>query len=118
MLDKRHSKRVASPNAAISLRSLDPQVWFRFPSGAEYAVRDLSLVGVGVYSAERLPDNMPVSIDLRIGRASSTIRVFGRIVWTAMADNQYCSGISFSWWKDDADKKAVNSFVEQLASKN
>ncbi|MFH2136916.1 MAG: PilZ domain-containing protein [Candidatus Omnitrophota bacterium] len=116
--DKRQCKRRRTKYASISLRSLDPQAWFKFWGGAECFLRDLSLLGVGVYSQEKLPIGTRLSIDLRLGKQASSIRVFGRITWTEKEDDQYRSGVSFSWWRDDQDKKIVSSFVERLGLVN
>ncbi|MCG2711944.1 MAG: PilZ domain-containing protein [Candidatus Omnitrophica bacterium] len=117
--DKRQSRRRAAHNVFVSLRPLDPQVWFRFWNGAEsFTARDISLVGVGVYSREKIPEGTPLSIDLRLGRQTSSIRIFGRVEWVVKEDGQYRAGVSFSWWKDDQDKKMVDAYMQRFVLLN
>jgi len=114
--DRRKSKRRVARNTFISLRPLDPQVWFRFWSGTECSMRDISLVGAGVTSREKLPVGTPLSIDLRLGKNTSSIRIFGKVAWISREDgDNYRAGISFSWWKDDQEKKSLDEFLERLA---
>lgn len=102
----------------MSLRPLDPQVWFRYWNGTEYTMRDMSMVGIGVCSKEKLPMGTPLSVDLRLGKSTISIRIFGKVEWIIPEDDQYRVGVSFSWWKEDQDKKTAGSFLEKLASVN
>jgi len=116
--EKRRSRRKQVRNMAISLRPLDPQVWFRFWSGTECTLRDISLVGVGVYARDNIPVGTLLSINLRLGKRASTIRVFGKIAWSCEESGRYRTGISFSWWKDDQDKIHLSNFLEKLMNTN
>ena len=116
--ERRYSKRKASKNISVSLRSLDPKVWFPYWNGIEYTMRDMSMVGIGVYSKEKLPIGTPLSVDLRLSQTSATIRIFGRIQWVEKEQDCFRSGVSFTWWKDDQDKKIAGSFLERLVSVN
>lgn len=118
--EKRRSKRVSPEDYSISIRPLDPLEWFKFWEGIRCVIRDVSLHGAGIYSADRFNVGMPLSINLRKKNEekneNANIRIFGKIVWSAKdAEDRYRSGLSFSWWKDDADKKIVNEFIEELA---
>jgi len=116
--EKRQCKRVVSDEAYIDMRSLDPQVWHRFWQGVECSVNDISLVGVGVSSKEKLPIGSYLSMDLKLDGKPEKIRVFGKVIWIQKLPDQYKSGISFSWWKDDQDRKKVDNFVEEFGSVN
>ena len=120
MMDKerRYSRRKAARNIYVSLRPLDPQVWFRYWNGTECLMRDISMVGVGVVSNAKIPVGTPLSIDLKLGKTGSIIRIFGKIIWIIQEKDQYRSGVSFSWWKEDQDKKTAGSFLEHLSSVN
>ncbi|MCP4649178.1 MAG: PilZ domain-containing protein [PVC group bacterium] len=112
--NKRQCKRGQVQDTSVSLRSLDPLVWFKFWGGSECCVRDISLLGVGLCCDERLPVGTRLSIDLRLGRRESNIRIFGRVAWTEKTRDNYRAGVRFSWWKDDQDKKILDDFVEKL----
>ncbi|MFH1061688.1 MAG: PilZ domain-containing protein [Candidatus Omnitrophota bacterium] len=116
--DRRNSARKEAKNSSISLRPLDPQVWFRFWNSAEYSMRDISMVGAGVVSNERIPIGTPLSIDLRLSKDISTIRVFGKVEWITEDAGMYRTGVSFSWWKDDQDKQLVNEYLGKLLNIN
>ena len=116
--ERRNSTRRLVESSSISLRPLDPQVWFRFWSGAECKMRDISMVGAGIVSNESIPVGTPLSIDLRLGKNNSTIRIFGKVEWVAKDSDMYRTGVSFSWWKDDQDKNIVGWFLEKLVGLN
>ncbi len=116
--EKRQCRRGVARNMSISLRPLDPQVWFRFWDGSDCSMRDISLVGAGVYSKEKIPVGTRLSIDLRLGKRTSSIRIFGKVAWVREEGKSFRSGVTFSWWQDDQDKKVVDSFVEKLANSN
>lgn len=117
-MDRRNSARKEAKSSSISLRPLDPQVWFRFWSGTECSMKDISMVGAGVVSNERIPIGTPLSIDLRLGKGNSTIRIFGKVKWISEDAGMYRTGVSFSWWKDDQDKNTVGQYLENLVSVN
>ncbi len=117
-LEKRQSERKKARNTSVSLRPLDPQIWFKFWGGTECLMRDISQVGIGIYCKEELPVGTRLSIDLRLGKKTSDIRIFGRIAWLVKEKNKYRAGVSFAWWKDDQDRKTVDNFVEKLALVN
>ena len=116
--DRRDSSRKIAENTSISLRPLDPQVWFRFWDGTGCCVRDLSMVGVGVIVEEKMPIGTPLSIDLRLGKNTDFVRIFGKIEWIAEYQQSFRAGVSFSWWKDDQDKAVVNSYLNKLQNAN
>lgn len=117
--ERRRFKRIEIGQAKISLRPLDPQIWFMFWDGLEYTLRDISLVGIGLYSKEVLPEGTPLSIDLRLNKEIGNIRVFGKVAWIKKDENGWFrTGVSFSWWKDEQDKKLVRDFSEQNSSAN
>ncbi|MFH1460689.1 MAG: PilZ domain-containing protein [Candidatus Omnitrophota bacterium] len=117
--EKRFSKRRKAQNIYLDLHSLDPQIWFRYWGDQNCLLRDISLVGVGVYLQERFSLGMPLSIDIQLGKSSGqNIRVFGRVCWVRQEDKNYRTGISFSWWKNDQDKKELNSYLEKLSLTN
>jgi PilZ domain len=116
--DRRNSARKQAQDTLISLRPLDPQVWFRFWNGAECSMRDISMVGAGVVSREMIPIGTPLSMDLRLSKSNSMIRIFGKVEWVSEDQGLYRTGVSFSWWKDDQDKNVVSQCLERLASLN
>lgn len=116
--ERRYSQRRKADNISISLRPLDPQVWFRFWSGTEYTIRDISMVGVGLCSKERMPEGTPISLDIRLDKNEHSIRIFGKVEWVCEDVGTYRTGISFSWWKDDQDKKTAGTYLEKLANIN
>ena len=110
--EKRYSQRKAAGNISVNLRPLDPKIWFRFWSGTECSMRDISMIGAGVYSKEKIPAGTLLSIDLRLGENAETIRLFGRVEWVVKEEDRFRTGVSFTWWKDDQDKKAAGTFFE------
>ena len=116
--ERRYSKRKIAQDVSVNLRLLDPKVWFRYWSGSECDIHDVSMVGMGIYSQEEMPVGTPLSIDLRLGEKATAIRIFGKVEWVAREDEQYRSGVSFAWWKDDQDKKIAGSYLEKLISIN
>lgn len=116
--DRRNSTRKEPANSSISLRPLDPKVWFRFWNGTVYSMRDISMVGAGLVSNEKIPIGTPLSIDLRLGKESSTIRIFGKVEWLYEDAGKYRTGVSFSWWKDDQDKHLVGEYLGKLVNVN
>ncbi|MFH1094255.1 MAG: PilZ domain-containing protein [Candidatus Omnitrophota bacterium] len=116
--ERRYSIRKEARNISVSLRPLDPSVWFRCWNGTECIIRDMSMVGVGVFSKENIPQGTPLSVDLRLGESAATIRIFGKVAWVIKEENCFRSGVSFSWWKDDQDKKIAGTFLEKLSSIN
>ena len=118
-MEKRQcTRRQVNGDAAVSLRPLDPQVWCRYWGETEYSIRDISMVGIGISSRENITPGARLSIDLRLGKATSSIRVFGKVAWVIKEADQYRAGVSFSWWRDDQDKKVVTRFVERLHTDN
>ena len=99
-------------------KRFDPKVWFRFWNGTEYSMKDISMVGAGVVSDEKIPLGTPLSIDLRLGKDSSTIRIFGKVEWITEDDGKYRTDVSFSWWKDDQDKQFVGEYLGKLVNIN
>ncbi len=120
MMDKerRYSRRKAARNISVSLRPLDPKVWFRYWSATDCNIRDMSMVGIGIYSQEKIPIGTPLSVDLRLGEKAATIRIFGRVEWVRKEEEYFRAGVSFTWWKDDQDKKTAGSYLEKLACIN
>lgn len=117
--EKRKCKRVTPNNASISLRPLDPQLWYRFWGGTDCALYDISFVGAGVYSTEPLPEGGCLSIDLKLKENIKNIVVFAKIIWVKKeAENRYRAGVSFSWWRDYQDKYTLNDFIEQQSLSN
>jgi len=117
--NRRYSKRKIAKNIFIALHPLNPQAWFRYWSESECIMRDISMVGVGIYSGENIPAGLPLSLDLRLGRNNpSTIRIFGKTKWSKKEDDKYRIGISFSWWMDDQDRKIVNRYLEKISNIN
>ncbi|MBU4478762.1 MAG: PilZ domain-containing protein [Candidatus Omnitrophica bacterium] len=111
--EKRQCRRRVARDVGITLRPLDPRVWFQFWSGTECEMRDISLVGAGIYSKDKIPEGTPLSVDIRLGKSADTIRIFGKIAWAHQENEQYRMGVSFFWWKEEEDKKIVDSFVER-----
>ena len=116
--ERRYSRRKAARNVSISLRPLDPKIWFRYWSAVDCNIRDMSIVGIGIYSNENIPIGMPLSVDLRLGEKAVAIRIFGRVEWIKKEEGHFRAGVSFSWWKDDQDKKTAGSYLEKLTSIN
>ena len=116
--ERRYSKRKKAKNISASLRPLDPRVWFRYWSVADCNIHDVSIVGIGIYSEEKISIGMPLSVDLRFGEKASTIRIFGRVEWVRKEEGYFRAGVSFSWWKDEQDKKTAGSYLEKLSSIN
>ena len=117
--EKRQCRRGISRNASISLRPLDPQTWFHFWDDSDCFMRDISLVGAGIYFKEKVSVGTRLSIGLCLEKNAGSIRIFGKIAWIGeKEDDRYRAGVSFSWWQDDRDKKIVGSFVEKLCKVN
>ncbi|MBU0634237.1 MAG: PilZ domain-containing protein [Candidatus Omnitrophica bacterium] len=106
-------------NVCIDLRPLDPHIWHQYWQGLECLVNDISLVGAGVYSKEKLPVGTHLSIDLKLNGSPVKIRIFGKIIWAQQEDkDKFRTGISFSGWSDDKEKKRVYDFIEHLSAEN
>ena len=116
--ERRYSRRKAARNVSISLRPLDPKVWFRYWNATDCNIRDMSMVGIGICSNEKISIGTPLSIDLRLGERAATIRIFGRVEWIRKEEGHFRAGVSFTWWKDDQDKKIAGSYLEKLSSIN
>lgn len=118
MSERRRSRRKIPRMINLAMQPLDPQIWFRFWTGSECEVHDISLVGLGVTCGQKIPVGTPLSIDMRMGSTGNVIRIFGRVQWLVKNGEQYRAGVKFSWWKDDADKKTVDSYLDRLSSAN
>jgi len=116
--EKRYSKRMIARNSTIALRPLDPKVWFRFWSGTDCGLRDISMVGIGIVCQSKMPVGTPLSIDLKLGKTGRIIRIFGKIAWVMPDKEMYRAGVSFSWWKEDQDRKQVGDFLQRLTAVN
>lgn len=113
--EQRRSKRRVARGIGLSLRPLNPDVWFRFWNANDCVLKDISLVGVGVTFKERVPLGSRLSLDLRLGSSQKSIRIFGKVQWIIpQDDNSYRAGVSFSWWHDDQDKNSVSRYMETL----
>jgi len=75
-------------------------------------------LAVVIDSREKIPEGTPLSIDLRLGRQTSSIRIFGKVEWMVKEDGIYRAGVSFSWWKDDQDKNTVGAYMQRLSLLN
>jgi len=114
-MDKRRSTRRLANGISLSLKSLDPQVWFRFWNSGDYTLKDISLVGLGVSFKDRMPEGTCLSLELKMGNSPYSVRIFGRVEWIKQEENkQYRAGVSFSWWKDDKDRNMVCRYIENL----
>ena len=116
--ERRYSRRKAARNISLSLRSLDPKVWFRYSDAADCNIRDMSIVGIGINSQEQIPLGTLLSVDLRLGEKAAIIRIFGRVEWGIKEEDHFRAGVSFTWWKDDQDKKTTGIFLEKLTTVN
>lgn len=117
--NRRYSKRKMAKNISLVLYPLNPQIWFRYWNESEYVMRDISMVGLGIYSQENIPVGTPLSLDLRLGRNNpATVRIFGKTKWSKKENDTYRIGISFSWWMDDQDRKIVDTYLEKLNNTN
>ena len=116
--ERRYSQRKTAKNITVSLRPLDPKVLFRYWNATDCNIHDVSMVGVGVCSQENIPIGTPLSVDLRLGERAATIRIFGRVQWVRKEEAGFRAGVSFTWWKDDQDKKTASTYLEKLASVN
>ncbi|MBU1044492.1 MAG: hypothetical protein KJ915_08880 [Candidatus Omnitrophica bacterium] len=112
--EQRISIRKLAGKSAIQVRPLDPQAWFRYWNGTECFLRDFTLAGAGVYSKEAMAVGTRISIDILLDDKISPIRIFGKVEWTSQNLDKYRTGISFSWWKNEQNKKIANSFLENL----
>ncbi len=113
--EQRRSKRRIARGIGLSLRPLNPDVWFRFWNANDCELKDISLVGVGVKFKEKVPLGSRLSLDLRLGSSRQTIRIFGKVQWIVQEENNsFRAGVSFSWWKDDQDKGAVSRYMDTL----
>jgi hypothetical protein len=116
--EKRSNSRKKVNDISIKVKPLDPQVWFRYWSGTECSLRDLSLGGIGVCAREHMPQGSRISIDLLLKPQLRPIKIFGKVVWTITENKTYRSGISFSWWKSEEDKKLVNAYLEEIGEES
>ncbi|MCK5591486.1 MAG: PilZ domain-containing protein [Candidatus Pacebacteria bacterium] len=116
--EKRYSRRKVARNISVSLRPLDPKIWFRYWNAADGNIRDMSMAGIGIYSQQKIPIGSLLSVDLRLGETSATIRIFGRVQWVRKEEDCFRAGGSFSWWKDDQDKKTAGTYLERLSIVN
>ncbi|MFH1061673.1 MAG: PilZ domain-containing protein [Candidatus Omnitrophota bacterium] len=112
--EQRANIRKLADKSAVQVRPLDPQAWFRYWNGTECFLRDFTLFGAGIYSKETMAVGTRLSIDILLNETISPIRVFGKVEWTYQDADKYRSGISFSWWKNDQNKKIVDDFLEGL----
>lgn len=116
--ERRYSQRKTAENITVSLRPLDPKIWFLYWSATDCNIHDVSMVGVGICSQEKIPIGTPLSVDLRLGERAATIRIFGRVQWVTKEEEHFRAGVSFTWWKDDQDKKIAGTYLEKLTSIN
>ena len=116
--EKRFSKRKIAQNIFGSFRPLDPKVWFRYWNAADCNILDMSMVGLGITTQGKMPIGTPLSVDLRLGEKAGAIRIFGRVEWAVKEEDHFRAGVSFSWWKDDQDKKIAGSYLEGMTAVN
>jgi hypothetical protein len=112
--EQRASIRKLADNSSLQVRPLDPQTWFRYWNGTECVLRDFTILGAGIYSREAMSVGTRLSIDILLKENISPIRVFGKVEWTCKNPDQHRSGVSFSWWKNDQQKKVMDNFLEKL----
>lgn len=110
--EKRKYERKLVQDVAIKLLLLAPRALYKFWDRTECKARDLSLFGVGICCQNELFAGERISIDLKVPENKDNIRVFGKVVWTTKENDKCRAGLSFSWWKDDLDKKIVDDLLK------
>jgi len=108
--EKRRHKRVFLPEMRCSFKLLDPRTWSTYLDKTVNKVHDISIGGLRLNTKNKLSLKAPIGIDIKINSAQTSIRTFGRVAWIkkeTQKSEAYDVGISFSWWKNDDEKKLV-----------
>lgn len=117
--EKRHFQRVVLPGMSCSFKLLDPRTWSTYQDKTLNDVQDISIGGLRVCTKNELSLKAPVGVDIKIDSNQETIRTFGRVAWISkinQVSNDYSVGISFSWWKNDEEKKIVYDAIAKKIS--
>ncbi|MFH1063232.1 MAG: PilZ domain-containing protein [Candidatus Omnitrophota bacterium] len=117
--EKRQYKRVALPGVSCSFKLLDPRTWSTYLDKTLNDVQDISIGGLRFSTKNELSLKAPVGVDIKINPSQEAIRTFGRVAWIKKenpADADYSVGISFSWWKNDEEKKLVYDAISKQIS--
>lgn len=114
--EKRKSERVKIPGVKASFKLLDPRSWSSYLEKNITSVQNISFGGIALQTNNPLAVKSPIGIDIKLNSDHESIRTFGRVAWIkkdeAKVDN-YNMGISFSWWKQEEDKKVVHDFIKK-----
>ncbi len=108
--EKRKYKRVTLPEMRCSFKLLDPRTWSTYLDKTINEVQDISIGGLRLSTKNELNLKAPIGIDIKINPAQDSIRTFGRVAWIKKGNqesDEYDVGISFSWWKNEEEKKLV-----------
>jgi len=108
--EKRGHKRVFLPEMSCSFKLLDSRTWSTYLDKTVNEVQDISLGGLRLSTKNELSLKAPIGVDIKINPTQESIRTFGRVAWIKKENqeaDEYDVGISFSWWKNEEEKKLV-----------
>ncbi|MBU1086481.1 MAG: PilZ domain-containing protein [Candidatus Omnitrophica bacterium] len=117
--EKRQYKRVTLPGVSCSFKLLDPRTWSTYHDKTVNDVQDISIGGLRLCTKNELILKAPIGIDIKINSSQELIRTFGRVAWIRKKNptsDDYNVGISFSWWKNDEEKKIVYDAIASQIS--
>ncbi|MBU1044222.1 MAG: PilZ domain-containing protein [Candidatus Omnitrophica bacterium] len=117
--EKRQYKRVALPGVRCSFKLLDPRTWSTYHDKTINDVQDISIGGLRLSTKNEFSLKAPIGVDIKMDSSSELIRTFGRVAWIRKENQDsedYNVGISFSWWKNDEEKKIVYDAIANQIS--
>lgn len=112
--EKREFTRINTPNVTAAYRLLDIAKVANDNAKSESRVNNISLGGLSITTDSPIPENTPISVDLKLEELAGMVKSFGKVVWTRKnRPNVYEVGVVFSWWTKEEDKRDIADYIER-----
>ncbi|MFH1459544.1 MAG: PilZ domain-containing protein [Candidatus Omnitrophota bacterium] len=110
--ERRKSVRVKTEDSFANCRLLSAETDGKFHF-AVWPVKDISEGGISIQSEDKIAKGALAFLNIDLNELMKTVGIIGKVVWDKKIRAGYKSGLCFSCWPHEEDKKIVESFVEQ-----
>ncbi len=118
-IERRKFKRVRIDAAGADYQMVDFTFWAQARAKGREHLLNISLGGMSFKSPDDLPNESLLTIKLKVGDFVRIGDLCGPIVRVRNIDTHtYEVGVSFSWWKNDEDKKSLSRVIDIFSPSN